>query len=284
MRESVRPAAEAVLLVALRKRGLQRLERIHFRANRTRLLSLSADRRTLNAHTCFRDAPPEILDAIARFFAGPRGSPAVQDALAAIRGWEGTREGLRRARAAAPELAGRQLPRPGHCCGTTRQRAYLDELYDRMNQERFAGVLLRVPLRLSARMRRRLGHVRFWRDADGRRRVVELALNPDLLLEGNEEQLIDTLVHEMAHIDAWLRYGHRGHGPPWKRIARAVGCVPRATCTAEVARHGRVRNTGRVPPLPAQPKAAPGSKAAPRQEPRLDASLADLPLFAAAGG
>jgi hypothetical protein len=32
----------------------------------------------------------------------------------------------------------------------------------------------------------------------------------------------------MAHVEAWLDHGDRGHGPHWRRIAKRLGCVPRA--------------------------------------------------------
>jgi predicted SprT family Zn-dependent metalloprotease len=69
-------------------------------------------------------------------------------------------------------------------------------------------------------------------------------ISADLLLPANAEVLRDTLLHEMAHGEAWLRHGHRGHGKIWRRIAERVGCVPRALTQTRVARHRR--NRGRA--------------------------------------
>ena len=44
-------------------------------------------------------------------------------------------------------------------------------------------------------------------------------------LEGSEEQIRDTVLHEIAHAIA----GHEaGHGPLWKATARRIGATPRA--------------------------------------------------------
>ena len=48
---------------------------------------------------------------------------------------------------------------------------------------------------------------------------------PHPCLEGSEEQIRDTVLHEIAHAIA----GHgAGHGPLWKATARRIGATPRA--------------------------------------------------------
>jgi predicted SprT family Zn-dependent metalloprotease len=91
-------------------------------------------------------------------------------------------------------------------------------------------------------MSRRLGQIRF---LDGPpRRVVEIALNADLMLEANEAQRLDTMLHEMAHAEAFLVHGHRGHGAVWRRIAGRVGCEPRACTAARIVRRRGTRRGG----------------------------------------
>ena len=94
---------------------------------------------------------------------------------------------------------------------------------------------------------------------DGVRTVIELALNVDLMLEGNGRERIDTLIHEMAHAADWLFSGKLDHGPSWQRWARYAGCQVTA-CTAEPIRRRAqgVRRVTRVPRLPeaARAKAA----------------------------
>ncbi len=192
-----------------------------------------------------------MLDAVAGFLLSSRGTRRHAEAVAAVRRW-----------ALAwwpdapdrPGASGAGEPRPGPCCGSPAQRRFLAAEYRRLNAERFDGRLPHeLPLRLSRRMTRRLGHVRYHRRADGERVVIELALNPDLMLEGNETELAATLLHEMAHVEAWLAHGHRLHGASWKRIARRVGCEPRA-CTHSAVRR---RTRGAPPPTRVPPSTAP---------------------------
>jgi hypothetical protein len=65
---------------------------------------------------------------------------------------------------------------------------------------------------------------------DAAMHATQLALNIDLLLPGNEKALLDTMLHEMAHVEAWLVHGHREHGRIWRDVARRVGCEAKA-CT-----------------------------------------------------
>lgn len=248
-----RPAPEEQLLLplawltedefadALVARGAD-VRRVRFKENRSRLVSLSHDRSVLNAHACFRTASDDVLDAIADFVRAPARSPAYRNAIARMRAWWDAQ-----AERPAPGELGWQPP---PCCATDEQRRFLRDLYRRLNEERFASVLpTDVPLRLSDRMTRRFGHVQYGR-ANGSRRIDEIALNADLLLRGNERHLVDTLLHEMAHAEAWLVNGHRDHGRPWRAIARRVGCEPRACSTVRIRRRGkRQRPASTVPSL-----------------------------------
>jgi hypothetical protein len=171
------------------------------------LLSVSVDGETLNSHECFRDAPGPILEAIARFLRARRGSAGQREALAVIRDWEGARRGIARVRASrAPRRAG---PGPGAAVQV------LQGLFDRFNRERFHGCLPAVPLRISRRMSRSLGTIACEQAGSGR--VVRgITISADLLVPGNEAVLLDTMLHEMAHAEAWLEHGHRGHGAVWR--------------------------------------------------------------------
>lgn len=188
------------------------------------LLSVSRDGRTLNSHSCFRDAPGEILAAVARYLTTPRGSSSARRALKRLRSWEGTRRGLAEARHERPRkrrTVGRETP----------EAAPLRALFDRLNYEHFDDRLPHIPLRVSHRMTRSLGTIRY-----GPEDVLEIAISADLLLPVNRDVLHDTMLHEMAHAEAWLRHGHRGHGRPWRLIAQRVGCTPRATCRSAITR------------------------------------------------
>jgi hypothetical protein len=210
---------EEEVIGSLRARGAPFIEEVRFRPNRARLISLSADRRRLNLHDCFRAAPRRVLDAVATFATAPSRSRAFRDAVERMREWH---EG---------QVAEHGLGEPLASCGTARQRNYLAGVYVQLNASHFDDALpADLPIRLSDRMSRRFGHVSYACTTRGERRVAELALNIDLLLPGNEKALIDTMLHEMAHVEAWLVHGHREHGRIWREVARRVGCEAKA-CT-----------------------------------------------------
>jgi hypothetical protein len=225
-------AATDPLLSTLRAHG-SGIRTIRYRVNRAVLLSVSRDGRTLNSHACFRLAPPEVAEAVAVFLTAPRGSARAARALDRLRSWEGTRRGLETARKARPRRA--RTPTNGPDVEPLRR------LFDDFNHGRFGGSLPDLPLRVSRRMTRTLGTVRYSPEGDGEgpREVVEIAISADLLLPANRAILEDTMLHEMAHAEAWIRHGHRGHGPVWRRIAERVGCAPRATCRTPIARGSR---------------------------------------------
>ena len=65
--------------------------------------------------------------------------------------------------------------------------------------------------------RKRLGHCHF---QDGMIRISRTHA-----LEGSEEQIRDTVLHEIAHAIAGYE---AGHGPLWTATARRIGATPRA--------------------------------------------------------
>ncbi|MCI0435510.1 MAG: SprT-like domain-containing protein [Gemmatimonadetes bacterium] len=240
--------ADRDLIEALRQRGVRRVRRVLFKPNRSRLITLSADHRTLHLHESFRGAPDDVLDAVAGFLRLPEGSSAQQRAVERMRDWCEAQIECE----AAQENAVRHA-------GSPAQIEFLREAYATINQERFGGRLpAQVPLRLSDRMSKRFGHVSYGRERSPRMAVEEIALNIDLFIEGNEPILLDTLVHEMAHIEAWIEHGHRGHGLPWRVVAQRAGCEVNATSRIRFRR--RRRGEGpvlRVPDLQSVLRAGP---------------------------
>lgn len=216
------------LLQGLRARGLA-IRRVRYRDNRTVLLSVSRDGRTLNCHAAFRSAPARIVDAITVFLRSRRGTVEYRRALDRIRNWEGTRRGLERARRRGARQTARRLAGP-----PSPEAAAVGRLFRQFNRAKFGGRLPEVPIRVSGRMTRSLGTISYGGRGEDRR-VREIAISADLLDPANRPILEDTLLHEMAHAEAWLRHGHRGHGAIWRAIARRVGCTPSALI------HTRVR-------------------------------------------
>ncbi len=252
--------SDEAFLSALRARGARRLRSVAFRQNRATIWSLTQGGTALNLHEAFRGAPPSIVDALATIAREAlKGSAAYREAAERVRSWPGVEEGLRKARTAhrrrsrprRRRRARRDEGTPGPCCATAEQRRYLRHLYRYLNRTRFEGRLPdRLPLRLSNRMRSRLGQmvpgVR-----GGRRVVIEIALNVDLMLEGNGRERLDTLLHEMAHAADWLFDGNRDHGESWRSWARFAGCRAVVCSDSPIVQrvHTRHRVT-RVPPLP----------------------------------
>jgi len=235
-------------LKELHLRGALRLSRVTFRANRSTVWSLTQGGRVLNLHAAFGAAPTgELLDALATLAReGGIASKSGRRAAATVAAWPALRPALeeaRRRRRNRPESA---------CCATFGQSRYLRTVYEYFNHTRFGGALPPdLPVRLSDRMRSALGHMLPASDEGSDRRVAEIALNVDLMLEGNGVERIDTLLHEMAHVADYLLSGHRGHGKSWRDWARRVGCRPERLYDRPVRRRRR-RSVAvtRVPPLP----------------------------------
>jgi predicted SprT family Zn-dependent metalloprotease len=234
---------EAEFIDAMRTRGVAGIRRVRYRPNRSRLVSLSANRSTLNLHECFRGATEPVLDAIAVFLRDD-GRMEQRLAIEIMRSWS---EGQ------TPCDAFGVAARSGSpSAGTREQMAFLTAAYRHFNRARFHGCLPEnVSMRLSQRMIRRFGHVEYHRRRQDARAIAEIAINIDLLLEGNERPLIDTLLHEMAHIEAWIVHGHRGHGEPWERIAERVGCEVNSHSHVRIRRRRNGADVTRVPDLDA---------------------------------
>lgn len=235
--QDVRDLTAPEVLHELRTRGAQRLEAVTLKANRRRIWSLTANGSRFNLHRAFARAPHEILDDLALIAReAPRNGRRYRAAADRVARWPVVVEAMREL-ATKASAAARQ---PGPCCATSEQRAYLEAAYREINRRRFGGRLPKlVPLRLSGRMRSRLGQMMPGRSADGGVRVVEIALNADLMLAENDIIRTETLVHEMAHVADLMENGKVGHGPTWRRIALQVGCEPRALSHGTIKRRRR---------------------------------------------
>ena len=248
------------MLDALRSRGAERLRLVRFRANRRTIWSLTQGGTALNLHVGYRFASPRLLDHLALVVKHPRGGPpSAQRAREAVRRHPPLEKALReihsrpssRTSSRTRRRRGRVPRVTGPNCATPEQQSYLEALYGEFNRRHFHSDLpSNLPLRLSRRMRSTLGWVSLGQTGPVRL-VAELALNLDLMLEANDALRHEVMLHEMAHIEAWIQYGDRGHGPPWKAVARRVGCRPRACGPGQLTYRARRRDpVHRVPPLP----------------------------------
>ncbi len=233
----VRALSPELFLHALRRRHA-RVRAVRFKQNRTRIIALSKDGSTLHVHACFREAPDEVLNAIAVFLKAGRRTIGYRDAIQIMRDYwtaHGENNGWLHEDDASVVDSVRRLP----SAGTAEQLSFLREAYARFNLIHFSGRLPEdFPIRISHRMASRFGHMRYHTTRGGQRIALELAVNQVLFQRGNEANLLDTLLHEMTHVEAWLEYGHKSHGAVWMRIARRVGCEARA-CSAKIIRRRR---------------------------------------------
>jgi len=239
---------DEALLAALREAGAPELERVRFKPNRRTIWSVTAGGARLNLHVAFRRAPWAVVRDFAAIAAGAalpaRTRPrAFHEAARRVRAWpdlepemgriQATWRPARRGSTGRSSAPRRRFARPGPCSATPEQLRELRQLYLALNFERFGNRLpADLHLRLSSRMRSRLGQA-VGDTREGRRRVVEIALNARLMEEGQEAQRLDTLLHEMVHAALWLLRGDMSHGDHWRAWARSVGCNPRA-CTSRI--------------------------------------------------
>ena len=102
--------------------------------------------------------------------------------------------------------------------------ARLEAVHARFNQAHFAGTLPEIPIRVSERMRTRLGEFRA--ELDGR--AVEITISHRHLRRDGWAAAEATLLHEMIHQWQCESGLPLGHGRAFRRKARELGISPRA--------------------------------------------------------
>lgn len=206
---------EAHLPARLYLLGLHGVSRVVTHTNRSVMVSIGK-RRVLRLHAGYAHASDSVLRAIIRFL-DPRLPRAVRRAA--------ERELLAfpaeaHVPATSPEFR-RERPRPGDLVILHR----LSQAYDRFNREHFAGTLTCLPLRLSGRMRTRLGEL----SVDLRTGApMEIAISRRHIARHRWSEVEHTLLHEMVH--QWQAESGLpvDHGPMFREKARQVGVAPGA--------------------------------------------------------
>jgi hypothetical protein len=215
------------LPIRLHELGLRDVDGVITHTNHTVMLSLN--RRVLRIHRGYAHAPDRVLEAIVRFL-----NRRVPRALRRV----AEREFLQfpvEEHAPSPVGPGRRdRARPGDVLLLHR----LEALHGQFNQEHFGGVLEKISIRLSSRMRRRLGEL----SVDIRTgRPIELSLSRRHIARHRWDEVEHTLLHEMVHqwqAETGLRIDH---GRTFRQKARQVGVLPAAkrTITGEAGRPAR---------------------------------------------
>ena len=180
------PAAPSItgseMLARLCGVGLRGIASCTLTANRSSVVSFRADR--LRVHRAFAAAPESVLTAIVAFVNG-RGA-ARRRARRTLLAWEIPRAETRDAPARR-----RSATHPDDAALATRLAAAHAEL----NRECFAGELGAVAIRVSRRLRRRLGHY----SAGGRGLAPEIAIARRHVRRDGWASARETLAHEMVH-------------------------------------------------------------------------------------
>jgi hypothetical protein len=195
----------------LRDLGLRGIRRCTLTANRSTVVSFRGD--GLRVHRAFVGAPEGVLQAIVRFVNG-RGAVRRQARRALLafeipRGPSGSRPTRRR----------RPSSHPDDVHLVTR----LSEAHQQLNRQHFAASLGEVAIRVSRRMRSRLGHY-----SPGGATAPEIAIARRHLRRDGWASVLDTLAHEMVH--QWQHETARplAHDRDFRRKAREVGIGPHA--------------------------------------------------------
>lgn len=197
------PTDAVELLVRLRTLGLRRIDDCRLTRNRNVMVSFQG--KSLRVHEGYLGAPAEVHEAIVRFIEGR------------------TRAERRAARAkivsyrveAPPQTRRREQTHPDDEPLSVK----LGEWHERFNEEHFGGALKTVPVRVSRRMRSRLGHY----SAATAREGAEIAISRRHLRRNGWHEALQTLLHEMVH--QWQDENGLpiDHGRRFRAKAREVG-------------------------------------------------------------
>jgi SprT-like family protein len=196
------------LLRRLRSLGLKRIGQCTLTRNRNVMVSFRGAE--LRVHQGFLTAPTEVHQAIVTFI-------------------EGRTRNERRV--AQRRIVAFEVSTPGPPSRRERTRpedepiaTKLTEWHARYNAQHFGGSLNVIPVRVSRRMRSRLGH--YTAATDGR--PGEIAISWRHLRRHGWQEALDTLLHEMVH--QWQDETKRpiDHGRAFRAKAREVGITASA--------------------------------------------------------
>jgi hypothetical protein len=195
--------------------GLRDVTGVLTHTNRTVMVSLT-ERRVLRLHRGYASAPDRVLSAIVRFL-----DPRVPRSARRRAEQEFLAFPVEEYAPPPPRPARQDRPRPGDLMHLQR----LVSLHERLNAEQFGGSLATIPIRLSGRMRSRLGEL----VVDLRTgRASEIAISRRHLLRHPWPEVEHTMLHEMVH--QWQAETGLAvdHGRTFRRKAAELGIETQA--------------------------------------------------------
>lgn len=201
----------ADLLSGLRARGLREVQ--HLRLTRNRSVMVSYADGVLRLHEEYLDAPEEVLHAIAMFVGG-RTRAVRARARRTILGYP----------VALPRSVPARRPERPHP-DDARLVAALAEAHRDLNGRHFAGALSAIVIRVSRRMRARLGQ---YSAATAAGDPPEIAISWRHIRRHGWTEALETLLHEMVHQWQAERGLPLDHGAAFRTKAVAVGITPGA--------------------------------------------------------
>jgi hypothetical protein len=211
------------LLERLRQLGLRGISCCRLTRNRAVMVSFSG--RDLRVHRAYLGAPPEVLRAIAVFVSGRT---------------RGERRAAQRLILSFPVHSKVRAPvrRPGRA--SSEDITVLRELakaHRHYNKHLFANELAEIGIRISGRMRSRLGQ---YTAASPYGEPAEIAISRAHLRRHGWEEVLHTLLHEMVH--QWQAESgfEIDHGPTFRAKAVEVGIAPHARRELRPAKAGRI--------------------------------------------
>jgi hypothetical protein len=204
-----RPRTANELLARLRLLGLSGIDRCRLTRNRTVMVSFRG--RELRVHEGYLDATIDIHRSIAAFVSAKSAA------------------GRRTARAkilSHPVVRPASSRRPERMRPEDQQLAIrLRDAHRRYNTRHFGGELGDVRIRVSRRMRARLGH---YMSASAGGESAEIVISRRHIKRHGWEEALHTLLHEMVH--QWQdEHGHAiDHGGTFRQKACEIGITPSA--------------------------------------------------------
>lgn len=211
---SSRPRNADELCAQLHGLGLDRRYLCRLTSNRTVFVSYSDHE--LRLHRGYLDAPEETLRAIVSF---------VQTKSRASRNV--ARRALLAYDVHKGQLPASRFPRKAETVHPedARMGERLRRSHKVLNRERFGGALGEIPIRVSRRMKSRLGHYTH-RDKNGG--GAEIVISRRHIRRHGWKEAVETLLHEMVH--QWQDESGLivDHGRQFRAKARAVGITPTA--------------------------------------------------------
>jgi SprT-like family len=205
-------AADAALLtIRLERLGLHGVAGIEVHANRTVLVTVTK-RRMLRVHRGFAYASDRVLNAIVRFVSALSSSRRRRTAQRTIVDFP-----------VEAFVGSQRRRRPER--GDRRFVSQLRQMHAQLNAEHFGAELAAIAIRVSTRMRTRLGELSVHAVTNT---PLEIAVGLVHIQRDGWEEVRHTLLHEMVHqwqVESGLKLDH---GPMFRKKACEVGIEPRA--------------------------------------------------------